>query len=146
MNTTGVTWGADPRTPSCVLRYGLPFSVAKLPYRCYFLTGILSMPGVRFPEVRSRVSMAQVLALLQFAPSERSKEEIRGPCPVHGSTSPKSRSFSANLKKNVYRCFSCGSAGNQLDLYAAATRQSLLASAIDLCERVGCEVPWLVSD
>ena len=104
------------------------------------------MPGVRFAEVRSRVSMAQVLALLRFVPYERSKEEIRGPCPVHGSTSPKSRCFSANLKKNVYRCFRCGSAGNQLDLYAAATRQSLLAAAIDLCERVGCEVPWLGSD
>lgn len=103
------------------------------------------MPGVRFAEVRSRVSLAQVLGLLRFAPCERSKEEIRGPCPVHGSTSPQSRCFSANLRKNVYRCFRCGSAGNQLDLYAAATRQSLWAAAIDLCARVGCEVPWLGS-
>src|ERR1019366_8400693 len=99
------------------------------------------MPGVRFAEVRSRVSMVQVLALLRFVPCERSKEEIRGPCLVHGSTSPKTRCFAANLKKNVYRCFRCGSAGNQLDLYAAATRQTLLAAAIDLCERAGCEIP-----
>lgn len=111
-----------------------------------FVFQVVSMPGVRFAEVRSRVSMAQVLALLHFAPCERSKAEIRGPCPVHGSSSPKSRSFSANLKKHVYRCFRCGSAGNQLDLYAAATHQSLLAAAIDLCERAGCEVPWLGSN
>jgi DNA primase len=104
------------------------------------------MPGVRFAEVRSRVSLAQVLALLGFVPCERARQEIRGPCPVHRSTSPKSRCFAANLKKNVYRCFRCGSAGNQLDLYAAATRQSLFIAAVDLCERVGCEVPWLGSN
>jgi DNA primase len=101
------------------------------------------MPGVRFQEVRSRIKMAQVLTLLGFAPCKGFENQIRGPCPVHGSTSPTSRCFSANLKKNVYQCFRCGSAGNQLDLYAAATRQNLVAAAIDLCERVGCEIPWV---
>lgn len=124
-------------------RYGFLFPVAETPYRFIYLFRFSSMPGVRFAEVRSRVGMAQVLALLQFIPCEGSNEQVRGPCPVHGSTSPKNRCFSANLKKNVYRCFRCGSAGNQLDLYAAATCQSLLAAAIDLCERAGCEVPWL---
>ena len=102
-----------------------------------------AVPGVRFQEVRSLVSMAQVLELLGFVGHERSRDEIRGPCPVHGSTSPKSRSFTANLKRNVYQCFRCGSAGNHLDLYAAATHQSLFAAAIDLCTRVGCAVPWI---
>ena len=101
------------------------------------------MPGVRFQEVRSLVSMTQVLELLGFVAQKRSGEEVRGACPVHGSTSPKSRSFSANVKKRVYRCFRCGSAGNQLDLYAAATHQSLYAAAVDLCQRVGCAVPWI---
>ena len=101
------------------------------------------MPGVRFPEVRSLVSMAQVLELLGFVVSERCGDEVRGPCPVHGSTSPKSRTFSANLARKVYQCFRCGSAGNHLDLYAAATHQSLFAAAIDLCARVGCDVPWI---
>jgi DNA primase len=90
--------------------------------------------------------MAQVLELLDFVARERSGDEIRGPCPVHSSMSPKNRSFSANLARNVYRCFKCGSAGNQLDLYAAATRQSLFAAAIDLCMRVGRNVPWIGSD
>jgi len=101
------------------------------------------MPGVRFQEVRSLVSMTQVLELLGFVAQKTSGEEVRGVCPVHGSTSPKSRSFSANVKKRVYRCFRCGSAGNQLDLYAAATHQSLYAAAVDLCQRVGCAVPWI---
>jgi DNA primase len=102
-----------------------------------------TMPGVRFQEVRSLISMAQVLDLLGFVVQETSTNEVRGPCPVHGSTSPTSRSFSANLTKNVYRCFRCGSAGNHLDLYAAATHQSLYAAAIELCGRIGCEVPWI---
>ena len=102
-----------------------------------------SMPGVRFHEVRAVVSMAQVLELLGFVVRERSGDEVRGCCPVHGSTSPKSRSLSANLRRNVYQCFRCGSNGNHLDLYAAATRQSLFAAAIDLCAQVGCAVPWI---
>jgi DNA primase len=101
------------------------------------------MPGVRFQEVRARVSMVQVLELLGFVVKEASGDEVRGACPVHRSKSPRSRSFSANLKKRVYRCFRCGSAGNHLELYAAVTQQSLYAAAVDLCERVGCAVPWL---
>lgn len=101
------------------------------------------MPGVRYREVRSLVTMAQVLELLGFIAHERSGDEVRGRCPVHGSTSSKSRSFSANLRRHVYRCFRCGSGGNQLDLYAVATHQSLHAAAIDLCLRVGCAVPWI---
>ena|SRR5579883_2139585 len=101
------------------------------------------MPGICFREVRSLVSMTQVLELLGFEAQTTSGAEVRGPCPVHRSVSPKSRSFSANLAKRVYRCFRCGSAGNHLDLYAAATHQSLHAAAVDLCQRVGCAVPWL---
>src|SRR5579859_4058172 len=101
------------------------------------------MAGIQFQEVRSLVSMMQVLELLGFVAQEASGDEVRGACPVHGSTSPKSRSFSANVKKQAYRCFRCGSAGNHLDLYAAATHQSLYAAAVDLCQRVGCAVPWI---
>ena len=69
--------------------------------------------------------------------------ELRGPCPVHGSSSKRSRVFSVNLKTNAYRCFKCGSAGNQLDLYAAVTKQSLYQAAIDLCKQTNCPTPWI---
>jgi DNA primase len=101
------------------------------------------MPGIRFSELRSSVSMAQVLDLLGFVVREAHGDEVRGACPIHGSTSRRSRSFSANIKKRVYRCFRCGSAGNHLDLYAAATHQGLHAAAVDVCHRVGCAVPWI---
>jgi len=37
---------------------------------------------------------------------------------------------------NAYRCFHCGSAGNQLDLWVAATKQPLYQAAIELCQRL----------
>jgi DNA primase len=101
------------------------------------------MPGVHFQEVRARVTMAQVLELLGFVAQERSGDQARGPCPVHGSGSSRSRCFSAHLTRRIYRCFRCGSAGNHLDLYAAATHRSLFAAALELCDRVHCDVPWI---
>jgi len=101
------------------------------------------VPGVDFKTVRALVSMGQVLQLLEFVAVERVADQVRGPCPVHRSTTPRSRSFSANLTKHTYRCFSCGSAGNQLDLWAAATQADLHAAAIELCEKLGLDVPWI---
>jgi len=77
------------------------------------------MPGIHFAEARARIALADVLDLLGFVPCESSGDQVRGPCPVHHSISPSSRSFSANLKRHIYRCFKCGSCGNQLDLYAS---------------------------
>jgi DNA primase len=101
------------------------------------------MPGVRFRDVRAMIPLADVLSLLGFVAVEASQDQIRGPCPVHRSTSPRSRSFSANLKRHVYQCFRCGSAGNQLNLYVAATGLSLHAAAVDLCERLDVDIPWM---
>jgi DNA primase len=133
-----------PRASS--VPYGLLFSVPgsrQIVFPATLVATTSPMPGVRYQEVRSLVSMTQVLELLGFVAQEATRDERRGACPVHGSSSPKSRSFSANVKKGVYRCFGCGSAGNHLDLYAAVTQQSLHAAAVDLCQRVGCAVPWI---
>jgi transposase len=100
-----------------------------------------SPSGIDFQAVRSRTSIRQVLALLDFDPVEIRGDQVRGACPVHGSTSPHSRSFSANLAKNVYRCFKCQSQGNHLDLWAVATSQSLYLAANDLCEKLQIELP-----
>ena len=62
---------------------------------------------------------------------------------MHGSRSKRSRVFSVHLKTNAYRCFKCGSAGNQLDLYAALTKKSLYQAALDLCEKINCPTPWI---
>ena len=101
------------------------------------------MPGVDFRVVRSMIAMAQVLDLLGFVAQESSGDQVRGPCPVHRSTTPKSRSFSVNLAKNTFQCFRCGAAGNQLDLWAAVTKQSLHEAAVDLCTKLNQDIPWI---
>jgi DNA primase len=101
------------------------------------------VPGIRFSEVRVMISMADVLELLGFVAVESWQDQVRGPCPVHRPASARSRSFSANLKRQVYQCFSCGSKGNQLDLYAAATGLSLFDATVALCERLHLDIPWI---
>ncbi len=101
------------------------------------------MPGIHFARVRAMIPLADVLNLVGFVPCETSRDQVRGPCPVHHSTSPMSRSFSANLKRHIYRCFTCGSKGNQLDLYASVTGLSLFEAAIALCEQLDRETPWI---
>jgi DNA primase len=78
---------------------------------------------------------------VNFVPAEQPGDQLRGPCPVHRSTSPTSRSFSVNLKKNTFRCFKCGAQGNQLDLWTAITKLPIHQAAETLCTRAGIDVP-----
>ena len=101
------------------------------------------MPGIHFATVRARIPLADVLKLIGFVPCETSRDQVRGPCPVHHSTASTSRSFSANLKRHIYKCFTCGSKGNPLDLYASVTGLSLFEAAIALCKQLDREIPWM---
>jgi DNA primase len=101
------------------------------------------MPGVDFRQVRAVLRISDVLALLGWQSRSRRGEQLRGPCPLHGSRSLTSRCFAVQRARNVYHCFGCGASGNALDLYAAATRQGIHAAAVELCGRLGQAVPWL---
>ena len=101
------------------------------------------MPGIDYRAARTLLPLADVLALLEFVPRRRLGPQLRGPCPVHASRSPTSRCFAAHLGKNAWQCFRCGAGGNALDLWAAVTRQPLHAAVVDLCQRLGRDVPWL---
>jgi DNA primase len=61
------------------------------------------MPGVDFDILRREITMQQVLDLLGFQAIARRGQQLRGPCPIHGSTSPGSRSFSVNLESGRYQ-------------------------------------------
>jgi DNA primase len=103
------------------------------------------MPAIDFAQVRSQVSMEQVLALLNFVPTSRHGSCLRGPCPIHRSANPRSRSFWVDLSTRRYRCFHCRSAGRQIDLWAAIHGFSAHAAAEDLCSRLGLPIPTLPS-
>lgn len=101
------------------------------------------MPLVDFRQARSEIRLAVVLELLGWQARERSGEQVRGPCLVHRSSSPRSRSFSAHLGHNVWRCFGCEACGNALDLWVRVTGLNLYPAVLELYRRLGREVPWL---
>lgn len=101
------------------------------------------MPSIDYRAVRDAVPLRRVLELLQFTPVRRRGDELRGACPIHGSHSPRSCSFAANVRKQAYHCFVCGAGGNQLDLWAAVSHLPLYAATCDLCQRLGIEIPQL---
>lgn len=101
------------------------------------------MPGIDYAVVRSQIGMADVLRLIEFRPVETHGNELRGPCPVHGSLSPSSRSFAANIRKNTFQCFKCGAKGNQLDLWQAVSKLPLYDAARELCAQCAVEVPYI---
>jgi DNA primase len=100
------------------------------------------MAGIDYASVRKSVPMSRVLELLGFTAIRRSGKQLRGPCPVHRSSSPHSRSFSVNLATGAFQCFTCGAAGNQLDLWRQIHGLTLFEAAWDLCRRAQVPVPW----
>jgi len=101
------------------------------------------MPGIDFHMLRQEITMQQVLDLIGFQPTGRHGSQLRGPCPVHGSSSLRSRSLSVNLAVGRYHCHKCGSQGNPLELWAAIKHTSLYNASIDLCRALGRDVPWV---
>jgi DNA primase len=104
------------------------------------------MPGIDLKQVRSQITIQQVLDLLGFVPTVRAGVRLRGPCPIHGTSRPQGRVFSVNLCCDRYRCFGCHAAGTQLDLWAAVNRLSIHAAAGDLCQRLGIPIPYMTPD
>jgi len=101
------------------------------------------MPGVDFNTLRGEITMEQVLNQLGFEPASRNGPQWRGPCPVHGSQSAQSRSFSVNVQTGRYHCHKCQSEGNQLELWAAVNKLPLYDAALDLCRALRRDVPWI---
>ena len=59
--------------------------------------------------------MERVLELIDYRPTSRRGHQLRGACPFHPPDRPRSRCFSVELKRGIFRCFTCGAQGNQLD-------------------------------
>lgn len=101
------------------------------------------LPPIDFAELRRQVTIGEVLDFFRWEPVARHGPQLRGPCPIHRSTSERSRTFSVNTEKNIFRCFkpACGAQGNQLDLFAQATGRPFLEAAHELCHRLGITPP-----
>ncbi len=99
------------------------------------------MPRIHYFMIKRQVTMDDVLQLIGWDSSTGSKK--RGSCPVHGNDSKRrSNCFSVDRQGNRFQCFKCGAKGNQLDLYCLANKQKIYEGTIDLCNRLGIQIPY----
>src|SRR5262249_55045237 len=81
---------------------------------CRFWRTSRAMPGIDFAELRRQIRLGQILELVRFEVVSRRGAQVRGPCPVHGSTRPRSRVFAAHLGEQMWHCLPLGAQGNGL--------------------------------
>ena len=101
---------------------------------------------IDYAALREQIPLLQVLQQLSRVPIQAVQH--RGPCPLHEPTATSGRHFSANLKRQVFRCFAptCQAQGNVLDLWKNHRKLDLYEAACDLAKTVGIEVPYLAAE
>jgi DNA primase len=98
------------------------------------------MPLIDMGQVKERVSFAAVLELLNWRHVRREAGWYRGGCPVHQRGREHGDCFA--VREGGWKCHSCGRHGDQLRLWAEATGQAIYPATLDLCRRLGVEIPY----
>jgi transposase len=96
---------------------------------------------IDFGHVKQQLPLERVLAHLGLAERLRgSGPQRRCACPIHHGDG-RSRTFSVNLKDDVFKCFDarCGKQGDVIDLWAALHQMDLRRAAIDLVRTFNLE-------
>jgi transposase len=127
-HTAGVVPAEEVVTAACADKVAVPLPIGEGTY-------------IDFAHVKQQLSMARLLEHVGLAGRLRgSGEQQRCACPIHKAHG-NSRTFSVNLKANVFTCFDarCGKQGDVIDLWAALQQLDLRAAAIDLVRSFGLE-------
>jgi DNA primase len=90
---------------------------------------------VDFKQVKETVSMAMVLEQYGVNWLRKSRDQLRGRCPIHKGEGE--RTFHVSLTKEAFNCFSCGAKGNVLDFVAAMEGCTIREAALKLQEWFG---------
>lgn len=85
---------------------------------------------VDFRMVKAQVSMQMLVDHYDLGDLRKSKDELRGQCPIHRGEGE--RTFHINLSKNVFQCFSCKAKGNVLDFVAEMEHCNIREAALKL--------------
>lgn len=95
-----------------------------------------------YARLRGQITIEQVLKQMGHFHRLSGDVQLRGPCPFHETESETSRSFSVNLKKNVFRCLNpkCNVHGNALDLWAQYQELPLYQAALNLADSLRLQV------
>ena len=87
---------------------------------------------VSFEVVKEAVSMSMLVDHYQINWLRKSKDQLRGRCPIHDGEGD--RAFHISLSKDAFNCFSCGAKGNVLDFVAAMEKCSVRDAALKIAE------------
>ncbi len=90
---------------------------------------------VDFAAVKGSVPLASVLRRYEVKLRRSGRDQYRGCCPIHRGQGREA--FHANLTKNVFHCFACGTGGTVLDFVAAMEKCSLREAALKLAGQAG---------
>lgn len=101
---------------------------------------------INFSLLRDQISLQQVIERISGTAAQGVQH--RGPCPIHEPDKTTGRKFSANLKRQVFRCFdpTCGAQGNVLDLWSAHRKLALYEAAEDLARTFGIPIPYITTN
>jgi DNA primase len=90
---------------------------------------------VDFKTIKAAVTIEMALDHYGVTDLKRVEGELRGPCPIHGS-SKLSKHLSVNPAKGAFKCFAstCSAHGNVLDFVAAMEKCSVRDAAMKLQE------------
>ena len=91
--------------------------------------------------LREQIRPADVLRVMSWRYVSRSGGQLRGPCPVHGSTSRHSRSLA--VSDEIVYCHKCRWTGDAVAIWAATHGMHMLDAAYELCTLFGVEPPYL---
>ena len=101
---------------------------------------------IDYGELKRRIRLIELLERIGWTSTEGRGDHLRSPCPLPGCSSriasgsnAHKRSLSVHPRKNVYRCFGCGSCSNVLDFWQAY-RGKPLREAMTRMSRVQCGV------
>ncbi|NJN05569.1 MAG: hypothetical protein HC814_03090 [Rhodobacteraceae bacterium] len=120
---------------------GEPLSIHSAPKAPAQQASSESRRSIDYRAMRDRVTFDQVLGAIGQPVSDSSHH--RGPCPLHEPESSSGRSFSVNLKRNLFRCFdsACRAQGNVLEFWMAYRQLPLYEAAEDLARTLRIELP-----
>jgi hypothetical protein len=90
-------------------------------------------PFVDFRDIRSRITMEQVLSHYQLLDTfKRNGKNLSGPCPIHKGTNK--TQFRVDTEKNLWNCFSeCKHGGNTLNFIVHMEDCSIHDAAVKAC-------------
>lgn len=91
--------------------------------------------------LRELIPPMHSLSLLHWPGRREPCGQWRGPCPIHGSHSPTSRSLS--VSDRYWYCHVCRRGGDAIQLWAEIHRVTVLEAAHELCQRLAIAPPYL---